>query len=61
VIIFKGTKRVLDQSFMIFMNEEGYSIQVPVDEKTQSIFLHHFDRLAPGTKLVEKSSETSSS
>ena len=55
MIIFHSTKRIQDQSFMIFTNEEGVLIQIPVDEKTQSVFLHHFDRLSPGTKSVEES------
>jgi len=54
MIIFHSTKRVQDQAFMIFVNEEGAMIQIPVDDKTQSVLLHHFDRLSPGTKSVEK-------
>lgn len=54
MIIFHSTKKVIDQSFMVFTNEHGALIQIPVDEKTQSMFLHHFDRLAPGTKPVEE-------
>lgn len=56
MIIFHSTKRVQDQAFMIFTNEEGAMIQIPVDNKTQSVFLHHFDRLSPGMKPVEDDS-----
>ena len=55
MIIFHSTKRVQDQAFMIFTNEENALIQIPVDNKTLSVFLHHFDRLSPGTKSVEES------
>jgi hypothetical protein len=54
MIIFYGTKKVGIQPFLIFTNEAGAFIEIPVDEKMQSFFLHHFDRLSPGGKWVEK-------
>lgn len=54
MIIFHSTKQVQDQTFMIFSNEEGAMIQIPVDKKTLLIFLHHFDRLSPGKKPIEE-------
>lgn len=56
MIIFHSTKKVLDQSFMVFTNELGAFIQVPVSEKVAAVFLQHFDRLSPGTKSVEEPS-----
>lgn len=56
MIIFHSTKKVLDQSFMVFTNELGAFIQIPVSEKTAAVFLQHFDRLSPGTKPVEEAS-----
>lgn len=40
---------------MIFTNGGGSFIQVPVEEKTISLFVHHFERLSPGFKRVEES------
>lgn len=56
MIIFHSTKKVLDQSFMVFTNELGAFIQIPVSEKISAMFLQHFDRLSPGTKPVEEPS-----
>lgn len=53
MIIFHGTKKVGIQPFLVFTNEAGAFIQIPVDEQTQSFFLHHFDRLSPRAKPVE--------
>lgn len=60
MIIFHGTKRVGIQPFLVFTNEAGAFIQIPVDEQTQSFFLHHFDRLSPGAKPVEADSSEGS-
>jgi len=53
MIIFHKTKKVGIQSFLVFMNEGGSLIDIPVDDKIQNMFLHYFDRLSPGVKLVE--------
>lgn len=53
MIIFHSTKKVRTQSFMIFMNEDGATIDIPVDPKTESLFLHHFHRLSPVKSRVE--------
>jgi hypothetical protein len=47
MIIFSGTKKIGVNSFMIFCNENGSSIDIPVDEKTMMLFLHHFERVSP--------------
>ena len=54
MIIFHGTKRVGTQSFLIFTNEAGSFVQIPVDGKIQNMFLHHFDRLSPSVKDVDQ-------
>lgn len=53
MIIFQKTKKVGLQSFLVFMNEAGSVIDVPVDEKIGNMFLHYFDRLSPGVRPVE--------
>lgn len=53
MIIFNGTKKVGHKSFMSFTNEVGSIIDIPVEEKTMQLFLHHFNRLSPGSKGVE--------
>jgi hypothetical protein len=53
MIIFNGTKKIGTQSFMMFTNEAGSCIQIPVENKMLSFFLHHFNRLSPGVKGVE--------
>jgi hypothetical protein len=50
MIIFQGTKKIGLQSFMIFTNEFGSVIQIPVDENIKSMFLHHFNRLSPSVQ-----------
>lgn len=53
MIIFHSTKKVRTQSFLVFMNEDGTTQDIPVDAKTESLFLHHFHRLSPGKSRVE--------
>jgi len=53
MIIFHSTKKVGVQSFLVFTNETGSTIDIPVDPQVESLFLHHFHRLSPGTKTVE--------
>lgn len=53
MIIFHSTKKVGIQSFLVFANEIGSTIEIPVDPQIESMFLHYFDRLSPGTKPVE--------
>jgi hypothetical protein len=60
MIIFHGTKKVGIQPFLVFTNEAGSFIEIPVDERTQSFFLHHFDRLSPGAKSVERDAKEDS-
>lgn len=55
MIIFHKTKKVGLQSFLVFINEGGSTIDIPVDDNVQNMFLHYFDRLSPGTKPVETS------
>lgn len=55
MIIFLGTKKVGIQSFLIFGNEKGSTIQIPVNEKDKKLFLSYFDRLTPPTvEFVEE-------
>lgn len=60
MIIFHSTKVVRTQPFLVFTNEDGATIDIPVDQKTQSLFLHHFHRLAPGKSLVENETKEGS-
>jgi len=60
MIIFHSTKSIGNQSFMVFTNEAGALIQIPVQANILSMFLHHFDRLSPGIKTVEPSTVESS-
>lgn len=60
MIIFHSTKNVRTQSFLVFMNEDGATIDIPVDAKTESVFLHHFHRLSPGKTRVETGPEEGS-
>ena len=53
MIVFKGTKKVGFQSFLIFGNENGSFIDVPVDDNVCAMFLLYFDRLAPANVPVE--------
>lgn len=57
MIVFNGTKRIGTQSFLVFINEDGAEVQIPVDEKIQLMFLHYFDRLSPGIKPVDKTNK----
>jgi len=57
MIIFHSTKKVGIQSYMVFTNEAGSFIQIPVEDKMLSFFLHYFDRLSPGGKGVETHEE----
>lgn len=55
MIFFDKTIKISEQSFMVFVNSvTNSSIQIPVDEKTKSLFLHYFDRLSPSLKIVEE-------
>lgn len=58
MIIFSGTKKVGTQMFLVFTNEAGSFIQVPVPDSTASLFLHYFDRLSPGIKEEKPNQET---
>lgn len=46
MIIYKGTKTIGLQSFLIFENEIGGIVNIPVSEENKSLFIHYFDRLA---------------
>ncbi|MEY2701632.1 MAG: hypothetical protein RLY43_265 [Bacteroidota bacterium] len=62
MIIFDGTKKVGLQTFLVFKNDFGSSVQIPLDDKIISYLLLHFDRLSPGTKMrVEQGVESSDS
>lgn len=52
MIIFKGIKKIGIQSFMIFENEKGSFIDIPVEDKLCTMFSLYFDRLSP-SKTVE--------
>jgi hypothetical protein len=60
MIIFNGTKKVGVQSYLIFKNETGASVEIPVEEQMQSMFLHYFHRLSSGIKDVEVRQEEGS-
>lgn len=51
MIIFDGTKKIGIQTFLVFKNDFGSSVQIPLDDKTISFLLLYFDRLSPGTKM----------
>ena len=53
MIIFKGTRSVRDDHFLIFTNENGSTIDIPVAEEIMIWFMRYFDRLSPPTKPVE--------
>ncbi|MCK9567836.1 hypothetical protein M0R72_02650 [Candidatus Pacearchaeota archaeon] len=53
MIIFKGTRSVRDDHFLIFENEKGSSIEIPIAEEIMIWFMRYFDRLSPPTKPVE--------
>lgn len=56
MIIFQKTKKIGTRSFLVFTNEGGSTIDIPVDDYVQNLFLHYFDRLSPGLKPVENGS-----
>lgn len=58
MIIFDGTKKVGLQTFLVFKNDFGSSVQIPLDDKMISFLLLHFDRLSPGTKLQVEGGST---
>jgi len=60
MIIFQGTKKVGLQSFLVFKNEIGAFVEIPVEEQMQSMFLHYFNRLSSGIKDVEVRQEEGS-
>jgi hypothetical protein len=60
MIIFHGTKRVGIKPFLVFTNDVGAFIEIPVDEQTLSLFLHYFNCLSPGTKPVEDTAQEGS-
>jgi len=53
MIIFTGTKSVRDDHFLVFSNDLGSSIEIPVAEEVMIWFMRYFDRLSPPTKPVE--------
>lgn len=57
MILFSGTRTLGVKHFLVFTNESGESVSVPVDEQTKLMFLHHFHRLSPGIKPVENNPE----
>ena len=54
MIIFKETKNIREDHFLVFANDKGSSIDIPVSEDTKLLFLRYFDRLSPPTKSVEE-------
>jgi len=53
MIIFTGTKSVRSDHFLVFSNDLGSSIEIPVSEEIMIWFMMYFDRLSPPTKPVE--------
>lgn len=58
MIIFKGTKSIREDRFMIFTNEQGSSIDIPISKDVMERFLRYFDRLSPPEKAVEGAEST---
>jgi hypothetical protein len=53
MIIFKETKTVGSQKFIVFENENGSTVEVPMSKDQISMILHHFERISPSSALVE--------
>jgi len=53
MIVFSGTKKVGEQRLMVFTNEVGARVEIPLDDKVVQMMTLHFDRLSPGAKRVE--------
>jgi hypothetical protein len=56
MIIFKGTRNINDNHYLVFTNDHGASIDIPVTEEIQIWFMRYFDRLSPPIKPVEGAS-----
>ena len=53
MIIFDGTKEQGKIIFMIFKNEQGAKIEVPIDKKMAQHFKLYFSLISPAKKEVE--------
>jgi hypothetical protein len=53
MIIFDGTKEHGKIIFMIFKNEQGSKVEVPIDKKLAQHFKLYFSLISPAKKEVE--------
>lgn len=47
MIIFDGTKKQNGMTWLVFANENGKKVEIPVDDRMARHFSIHFERLSP--------------
>ena len=51
MIIYDGTKQLNGLNWMIFSNENGKRIEIPIETATAKLFELYFSRLSPPPKV----------